>query len=94
MAFGAKVLLLEGESANGIQERRAERAFSNSRGRGVPRASALMRLFYQPASTRTESAGRYRIPKRGFIFDIYRGTLETPLILHSLLGLLIMYPNI
>ena len=53
MAFGAKVLLLEGESANGIQERRAERAFANSRGRGVPRASALMRLFYQPASTRT-----------------------------------------
>ena len=46
MAYGAKVLLLEGESANEIQERRAERAFANSRGRGVPRASALMRLFY------------------------------------------------
>ena len=73
MAFGAKVLLLEGESANGIQERRAERAFANSRGRGVPRASALMRLFYQPASTRTESAGRYRIPQMGFIY-IYIGT--------------------
>ena len=93
MAFGAKVLLLEGESANGTQERRAERAFSNSRGRGVPRASALMRPFYQPASTRTEQRGDTRVPKRGFIFDIYRGALETQLSVHSLLGLLIMYPN-
>ena len=68
MAFGAKVLLLEGESANGIQERRAKWASVNSRRRGDPRGSVLMRLIYQPASTRTESAGRYRIPQMGFIY--------------------------
>ena len=54
MAFGAKVLLLEGESANGIQEGALSGLSQIAGGeRGVPRASALMRLFYQPASTRT-----------------------------------------
>ena len=55
-------------SANEIQERRAERAFANSRGRGVPRASARMRLFYQPASTRTNMRGDTELPQMGFIY--------------------------
>ena len=53
MASGAKVLLLEGESANGIQEGALSGLSQIAGGRGVPRASALMRPFYQPASTRT-----------------------------------------
>ena len=43
-------------------ERRAERALANSRGRGIPRASAFMRLFCQPASTRTEERGDIEVP--------------------------------
>ena len=48
-------------------ERRAERALANSRGRGIPRASAFMRLFCQPASTRTEERGDIEVPR----WDLY-----------------------
>ena len=55
-------------------ERRAERALANSRGRGIPRASAFMRLFCQPASTRTEQRGDVEVPKGVYILYAYKHT--------------------
>ena len=79
MAFGAKVLLLEGESANGIQEGALSGLSQIAGGavfRGLPRlcASFINRQVRAP-----KVRGDTRIPKTGFIFDIYRGTLDTPL---------------
>ena len=45
MASGAKVLLLEGESANETREGALSGLSEIAGGRGLPRSSALMRLF-------------------------------------------------
>jgi len=71
-------------------ERRAERALADSRGRGIPRASAFMRLFCQPASTRTEERGRYRSTRMRFIFIwIYQDILSPFIVEYKLVCILI-----
>ena len=72
MAFGAKVLLLEGESANESREGALSGLPQIAGGRGVPRSSALMRPSYQPASTRTEKRGDIQVPKGAYLLYPYR----------------------